>query len=168
MQEHDPASLPMLPPAGPSSSEGLESSGDTHPALHPSTTSVEVTPDIEALISAPIVESPDTQTPKQEDRETGPQWNATSYFAPREDSKASDSPTRFAAGAKNSADLLRRLSLTNGKRATIPAIDPRASHAGLHLSGGIISAAICIPHSVGFRSGADWVSIFGGKREAIF
>ena len=147
-----------MPPPIHSSMNGVEeNSGDAHPALHPSITSIPVTPGIDAFDGSDVAESPDIETPTQETQSTGPQWNANTYFAPREDTKAPDSPTQFASGARSPADLLRRLSLIDGNRPAIPDVDPRESHPGLHLSGGIISATFCIPHSVGFKSGATWV-----------
>lgn len=147
-----------MPPSIESSMNGgEETSGDTHPALHPSIRNTPVTPGIDECDGGDVVESPDIRTPTQENQCSGPQWNANSYFAPREETKAPDSPTRFASGAKSPADLLRRLSLIDGNRPAIPEVDPRESHPGLHLSGGIISATFCIPHSVGFKTGAEWV-----------
>lgn len=144
----------MPPPIESSVNGGEETSGRTHPALHPSITNVPVTP---AFDGVDVDESPEMQTPTQDSQPSGPQWNANSYFAPREGTKAPDSPTRFASGARSPADLLRRLSLIDGNRPTIPEVDPREAHPGLHLSGGIISATFCIPHSVGFNSGSAWV-----------
>jgi trehalose 6-phosphate synthase/phosphatase len=40
-------------------------------------------------------------------------------------------------------------------------VDPRAANPSLGLSGGVISATFCIPHSLQLRSGADWVSNSG-------
>lgn len=150
-----PMPLPMeLPMHG-----GEETSEDTHPALHPSITSIPVTPGIDAFNEPNVDESPDVKTPTQENSSSGPQWNANSYFAPREGAKAPDSPTQFASGARSPADLLRRLSLINSNRPAIREVGPTESHPSLHLSGGIISATFCIPHSVGFKTGAEWVRI---------
>lgn len=149
----------MPAPIESSMNGGEQTTGDTHPALHPSITSIPVTPGIDACNEANGAESPDIETPTPESPSSGPQWNANSYFAPREGAKAPDSPTQFASGARSPADLLRRLSLIDSNRPAIPEVDPRESHPSLHLSGGIISATFCIPHSVGFKKGAEWVRI---------
>jgi len=86
-----------------------------------------------------------------------PQWNSNSYYAPDEDSETSSSPTRAASGSRNPAELLRRLSLVDGDRPSTPDVDPRAAYPALNLSRRIISATFCIPHSLGFRSGREWV-----------
>ena len=147
----------MPPRIGSSMNGGEETSGDTYPALHPSITSIPVTPGIDGVDGEDAVESPDIHTPTQENQSCGPQWNANSYFAPPVETKAPDSPAQFASGAKSPADLLRRLSLIGGNKPAIPEVDPREAHPGLYLSGGIISATFCIPHSVGFKTGAEWV-----------
>jgi hypothetical protein len=70
------------------------------------------------------------------------------------------SPTEAASGAKSNRDILRRMSLTGSRQRSdsLVEIDPRASNPTLALSGGIISAALCIPHSLKYRKGKDWVS----------
>ena len=119
---------------------------EVHPALHPSITNVPVTP---AFVA----------TPEQIDQpERHPQRNSNCYFAARGHDVPLNSPTKFASGAKTPAELLRRLSLVDDDRPTTPEVDPKALHPGLGLSGGLISAAFCIPHSLGFESGKDWVS----------
>lgn len=74
-----------------------------------------------------------------------------------EDNETSSSPTRAASGSRNPAEVLRRLSLVDGDRPSTPDVDPRAAYPALNLSGRIISATFCIPHSLGFRSGHEWV-----------
>jgi trehalose 6-phosphate synthase/phosphatase len=71
------------------------------------------------------------------------------------------SPAEAATGAKSHRDILRRMSLTGSKqrRESLSEIDPRAENPTLGLSGGIISATFCIPHSLQYRKGQDWVSI---------
>ena len=86
-------------------------------------------------------------------------WNANFYFKPHGDVDVPDSPTRAASGSRSSAELLRRLSLVDSDCPSTPEVDPRAAYPALNLSGRIISATFCIPHSLGFRSGQDWVRI---------
>ena len=128
---------------------------DLHPALHPSVTNVPVTPAIESAEVRTYSDIPGQggQIAAQ------PQWNSNSYYAPREDEKPPSSPTEYASGAKTPAELLRRLSLVDSNRPVMPDMDLRALHPNLNLSGGIISATFCIPHSLGFQSGRDWVSV---------
>ncbi|MCJ1471546.1 threalose-6-phosphate phosphatase [Lambiella insularis] len=85
-----------------------------------------------------------------------PQSVPSSYFAPNGSEAAPDSPTKAASGSRSSAELLRRLSLVVGDRPATPTLDPRDAYPALHLTGRIISATFCIPHSLGFRSGRDW------------
>lgn len=74
------------------------------------------------------------------------------------------SPMEAASGAKTNHEVLRRMSLSTPginrrESLSLSEIDPRAAYPGLNLSGGIISATFCIPHSLKYRKGADWVSI---------
>ena len=114
-------------------------------------------PKINALLQgSAVVESPKTIRPNSQSG-----WNANSYFAPRPHQRKvgdPDSPTVVAAGFKSSADLLRRLSLIDSDRPASLETNPQAAHPSLHLSGGIISASICIPHSLGLRDEKHWVS----------
>jgi trehalose 6-phosphate synthase/phosphatase len=70
------------------------------------------------------------------------------------------SPSAAASGAKSNHDILRRMSLNAGRERSDSwaDIDPRAANPALNLSGGIISATFCIPHSLKYRKGQDWVS----------
>ena len=79
-----------------------------------------------------------------------------SYFAASEHQNGPRSPTRVAAGAKTPAEVLRRLSLVERDRPTTPERDPREVYPALELTGNVISAAICIPHSLRFQEG-HWV-----------
>ncbi len=128
--------------------------------LDPSITEVPVTPGVTTDGQSSYFQDPEPSTANTE----GPDWNANSYFAPREtdptDSASAhppDSPTKVAEGARSGAELLRRLSLVDGGRPEIAELDPRAAHPGLNLTGGLISATFCIPHAVEYRRGADWV-----------
>ncbi|EEP82071.1 hypothetical protein UREG_06936 [Uncinocarpus reesii 1704] len=70
-------------------------------------------------------------------------------------STSPDTPSAAAKGAHSSRELLRRLSLMDGK--PMPSIMTRPEeHADLHLTGRIISAAFCIPYKLRFRSGMAW------------
>lgn len=129
------------------------SSGDVHPALSPSITTVPVTPGINLAGGSSYI-----QTPGQQSGET--QWNTNSYFAPHDRDDAPDSPTKAVSGSRTSGELLRRLSLVDADRPKTPEPDPRVMYPSLNLSGGIISASFCIPYSLGFSNGREWVSIF--------
>lgn len=152
----------MAPPSDEPSSEGSDSWSKAHPALHPPITSIPVTPGNHDSGRSSYI-----QTPNPSDHNTeGPRWNANSYSTPIDEEFSSsssrpDSPTKVAAGARTGAELLRRLSLVNGRRPEVADLDPRAVHPGLNLTGGLISATFCIPHAVEFRGGADWVRSFG-------
>lgn len=126
---------------------------EVHPALSPSVTRVPVTPAINYRGHPSLTQSPEqvNSGPSQ------PQWNANSYFSPHDVADTSSSPSRAVSGAKSSKDLLRRLSLIDNDRPATPEIDPRVAYPGLNLSGGIISAAFCLPHALGFESGQNWV-----------
>ncbi|MCJ1442708.1 MAG: threalose-6-phosphate phosphatase [Stictis urceolatum] len=84
-------------------------------------------------------------------------WNANSYFAPEPSSTdaAPQSPTSIASSAQSSAELLRKLSLVDASRPAFADLDPKSAYPSLGLSGNIISASICIPHSVSFKDG-EW------------
>jgi len=126
--------------------QGSDDSGHSgHPGLRDSLKNVPVTPGIHIGEYA-------------SDSSTRP---TTSYFQ-HDISKLREtmaqSPTEAASGAKSNQDILRRMSLTGGrKRAeSLTEVDPRAANPTLGLSGGIISATFCIPHSLKYRKGADW------------
>ena len=122
-----------------------------HPGLRPSLTKVPVTPGIH-LDEYDSQDSEDSQ----------------SYFS-HKGSKLKESmaqsPSDAASGAKSNHEILRRMSLTGGRKRqdSLNEIDPRAANPSLGLSGGIISATFCIPHSLQYRKGADWV----GRRVGI-
>jgi trehalose 6-phosphate synthase/phosphatase len=81
-----------------------------------------------------------------------------SYFTGRRPRFEPESPTKVAKGARSSADLLRKLSLVDTPRPSLLDLDPRNIYPSLELSGRIISATICIPHSLGFCETGGWVS----------
>lgn len=116
-----------------------------HPGLHPSLRDIPVTPAFE------LGESTEGQKP-------------ASYFAADlrklrgiMEEPSAQSPGAAAAGATSNADILRRMSLTRTNTVPVVEADPRTANPELGLSGGIISATFCIPHSVKLRKGADWV-----------
>lgn len=139
--------------------DGHDVFSEAHPALHPSITSIPVTPGVNNSGRSNYFQ---TSAPSTADPE-GPHWNANSYFAPHEDSVAPssdnppESPSQAAAGARTGAELLRRFSLVDSIKPEVADSDPRAVHPALNLTGGLISATFCIPHAVTFRGGADWV-----------
>ena len=126
---------------------------EAHPALSPSNTAVPVTPGVGESGSSSYAQSLARRKSHGQ-----AQWNANSYFAPHEVGEVSDSPAKVATGARSSGELLRRLSLVDSDRPAILEVDPRTAFPSLNLSGGIISATFCIPHSLGFQSGKEWVS----------
>jgi len=69
------------------------------------------------------------------------------------------SPSDAASGATSNREILRRMSLSGGpkRQDSLSELDPRAANPSLGLSGGIISATFCIPHSLQYKKGADWV-----------
>jgi trehalose 6-phosphate synthase/phosphatase len=92
-----------------------------------------------------------TEEPKSlsQQQPSHPQGNSNSYFG-SQDSKINPTEVR-----SNSTELLRRMSLIDTARPILDAT-PKQKFPQLKLSGRIISATICIPHSIGFQSGAPW------------
>lgn len=116
------------------------------PGLHPSVTNVPVTPGIGLGEYA-------------SQKNTGD----SSYFV-HDLSKLREtmaqSPSAAASGAKTNHEILRRMSLSGPglkRQDSLLDVDPRAANPSLSLSGGIISATFCIPHSLKYRKGSDWV-----------
>ena len=150
----------------PPDDDGHDVVSEAHPALHPSITSIPVTPGVDTLGQSNYFQNSAPSTANTE----GPHWNANSYFAPTEDSAAPssapssveppDSPSQAAAGARTGAELLRRFSLVDAVKPEVTDSDPRVVHPALNLTGGLISSTFCIPHAVTFRGGADWVRKF--------
>ncbi|KAG9234228.1 glycosyltransferase family 20-domain-containing protein [Amylocarpus encephaloides] len=67
------------------------------------------------------------------------------------------SPSDAASGARSNQEILRRSLVSPIQRPdSVFEIDPRAANPSLGLSGGVISATFCIPHTLGFRKGSDW------------
>lgn len=118
-----------------------------HPALRSAMVDIPVTPgiDLGAYDSTP---------------ESTASTPAVSFFADelaRKDLPGSvgESPP----GAESNQDILRRISLSaHPKRQnSLDEIDPRAANPSLGLSGGMISATFCIPHSLRYIKGSEWV-----------
>lgn len=117
----------------------------THPGQHPSITNVPVTPGIHISTYQSGVQSS----------------GDSSYFG--QDlrtlrNQMAQSPTEAAAGAQSDREVLRRMSLSASHSHESKAdYDPKLENPSLSLSGSIISANFCIPHSLNFRKGKDWV-----------
>src|SRR4051812_29225044 len=96
MQQGTQESNPMADPT----SGKLDSQETTHPALHPSITSIPVTPGVHlsgqsAYIDErqPSAETQENNLPFDPEKATpGPHWNANSYFAPHDEHRPT-SPT---------------------------------------------------------------------------
>jgi trehalose 6-phosphate synthase/phosphatase len=131
-------------PLGPQRNESV------HPGLHPSVTEVPVTPGIHLG-----------------EYNSGSN-SQSSYFSDvlgRQNDQMAQSPSEAASGAQSGGDLLRRISLKGHaqKQESLNEVDPKAANPALSLSGSVISATFCIPHSVEHRQGADWVSGNAGE-----
>ena len=155
--------LQLSPPRGismPSSNESTPQLDSTDPTLGASVTSPSAPQKDSPTGSAKVVQTPEGLTPRPEPR----QWNSISYFTPKDNAVVPDSPSKAAAGARSPQELLRRLSLVDNESSERLSADPRAAYPTLQLSGRIISATFCIPYSLGFESGQDWVSITATSR----
>lgn len=156
----------MSAPESPEDERLSSSQLSIHPALHPSVTNVPVTPGItlagqSAYLEPEALTDESATTSNSERQEQSLRWNENSYFAPKrgKDDGQTGSPSEMAAGARSGEELLRRLSLPSQpeKGRDVFDVDPRAAHPNLNLSGGIISATICVPYDVGYCPGGDWV-----------
>jgi hypothetical protein len=119
-----------------------------HPGLRSSLVNVPVTPGIHLgeYASRPT---------------TGDSISYFSHDPSKLRNKMAQSPSAAAAGAKTNHEILRRMSFPSPglqRKASILDIDPQAANPTLGLSGGVISATFCIPHSLQYRKGQDWVS----------
>jgi trehalose 6-phosphate synthase/phosphatase len=127
--------------------ENLQRQESVHPGLHPSVTDIPVTPGIHLSTYASDSSGAVAQ----------------SYFAhdvQKLRDQLAQSPSEAAAGAKSGHDILRRMSLSGHQRqVSLTDVDPRAANLSLSLSGSVISATFCIPHSLQYRKGRDWVSL---------
>lgn len=141
--------------------EGSESfeSRDEHPALHPSITSVPVTPGFGMNEDHEPAKRKNAKLPfDPETAEPGPSWGVNSYFPKLDGQDRASSPTEQAAGARTGEDLPRRLSVVSdsSKKYDLADVDPRAAHPGLNLSGKLISATFAVPYNLGYAKGNDW------------
>lgn len=125
---------------------------DTHPALRANVINVPVTPGINLSTYRPT-----SQTVR----------GASSYFSTNlntlpEDMSHSgaDSSSDALAGASSGQEILRRMSMSGSgeRRDSVASIDALAANPELALSGSVISATFCLPHSAYHRKGSDWVS----------
>ena len=135
---------------------------EQHPALHPSITSVPVTPGVHLAGHSAYIEpeehGSDAETPlASASALQNPQSSTGSYFAPKPGER-STSPTEVAAGAQSGEDLLRRLSLIPDPtfKKELADVDPRAAHPGLNLTGRLISATFTLPFNIGYTHDKDW------------
>ena len=137
-----------------------------HPALRDDVTRVPVTPGVLPEGGSAYIElkRPDSArspyTPPSGSTSWGP-WAMSN----RDGEGRPTSPTEVAAGARSGEELLRRLSLggASERARDLANIDPRSSHDGLNLSGGIISATFCVPYSVAHCPGNEWVCVQRGS-----
>jgi trehalose 6-phosphate synthase/phosphatase len=123
-----------------------DSQDSVHPGLRPSLTKIPVTPGIGLG-----------------EYDSGSSSSDPSYFShdiSKLRNSMAQSPSDAASGARSHHDILRRMSLTSGRQRedSLADVDPRAANPSLGLSGSVISATFCIPHSLQYRKGADWVS----------
>lgn len=126
--------------------EGLQRQESVHPGLRPSVTNVPVTPGIGLT------------TYESEGEGSGASQSYFSHNVSKLRNQMAESPSEAAAGSKSGHDILRRMSLSSSQRRdSLSDIDPRQANPTLSLSGGIISATFCIPHSLTYRKGSAWV-----------
>lgn len=138
--------------ASPPSSESARPSAPAHaesgyPSLQPAVVDPPVTPGIGVGAYEPSPESAANGT--------------ASYFPGgldgAQESKA-EPPSEAAPEPESDRDVLRRISLSGPTRQdSVDELDPRAAYPSLGLSGGIISATFCIPHSLRYTKGSEWV-----------
>ncbi|KAL5323069.1 hypothetical protein ACEPPN_007597 [Leptodophora sp. 'Broadleaf-Isolate-01'] len=128
-----------------------------HPGLRPSLINVPVTPGIHL--------GEYNSEPRGSDE---PSYFVHDIHKLRE--TMAQSPSDAAAGATSNHEILRRMSLNAGqqRRDSLADIDPRAANPSLNLSGGVISATFCIPHSLKYRKGADWIMDSRRGTSALF
>lgn len=145
---------PLAPQRQDSTVSAAGSSTDSnpiHPALRPDVTNVPVTPGIHL-------------STYQQGRGSLNR-NPSNYFASNLNTlvegmpdSAADSPSAALAGAGSGHEVLRRMSLPTDRRDSVASVDPLAANPELALSGSVISATFCLPHSMKYRKGTDWVS----------
>ncbi|TAQ85370.1 hypothetical protein B7494_g6307 [Chlorociboria aeruginascens] len=109
-----------------------------HPGLRPALTKVPVTPGIH--LGEYTSESPSAEP---------------SYFA-HNVKDLRGSMAQSSSGA--TSGLSRQMKSTSRvqRRETLADVDPRLANPDLGLSGSVISATFCVPHSIQYRKGTDW------------
>ena len=147
----------------PSPDENNPRPGSTEAALDATIISTPTPDGASSPIAPKIVQTPDRLSPRPELS----QWNSNSYFAPKDKGLVPESPSKAAAGARSPQELPQRLSLMENRSSERPPDDPRKLYPTLQLSGRIISATFCIPYSLGFENGQDWVSVPATGRRLI-
>lgn len=81
----------------------------------------------------------------------------SSYFPAVDSSRlATPSPSAQLADPSNQPSALK--DGVPQRKASLTDIDPRAAFPSLDLTGSVISAAFCVPYSLEYRKGSDWVS----------
>jgi trehalose 6-phosphate synthase/phosphatase len=104
----------------------------------------------------------DQQHVHYDDVSPGPNWNANTYHAPKNEEASDASPGLAATDAKSAEEAIRKLNMAGSADAAkkdLTDVDPRAAHPGLGLSGHIISATFVVPYSIGFAPDKEWVSL---------
>ena len=142
---------------------GVDRQISIHPALREDVTRVPVTPGVLPEGTSAYTELGRPDSARSQDTSPGvftpsSTWGSSSY-SHRDSEGRPTSPTEVAAGARTGEELLQRLSL-GGEKKDDPDVftkDLRSTHAGLGLSGGIITATFCVPYSIGHATGKAWV-----------
>jgi trehalose 6-phosphate synthase/phosphatase len=137
--ESPPASVPARQDSG-------------NPILQPSRANVPVTPGIGV--------GEYTSSPESDTNQPTPTYFSRDH-APAGENKAG-SIGNDAPGRESNREILRRISLSGASKRqdSLDELDPRAANPSLGLSGGIISATFCIPHSLQYTKGSGWVRSF--------
>lgn len=112
-----------------------------HPGQHPDITNVPVTPGIDVG-----------------EYGSGDKHSGSSYFG-------SDMARLRGqmSQAETGKDLLKKMTLSSKDQTPEVEPDPKTANPSLSLSGSVISATFCIPHSLEYRKGADWVSLMNNS-----
>jgi trehalose 6-phosphate synthase/phosphatase len=155
----------MAPPTkpNPTSPEPFEPSGSDHPALHPSITSVPVTPGVHLTGKSAYIDPSDTDSDSQlpfdpDTASPGPSWSANSYFADKQVTDKAGMSKEAATGAKSGEQVPQKISIIpdGATKHDLADTDPRAAYPGLSLSGRIITATFAVPYNIGYSKGNDW------------
>lgn len=123
-----------------------ESPESLHPGQHPSIVNVPVTPGIH-------LGEYSSASPTYHGRP------ATSYFSHNITSMREVMSPSETGNPHTDQEILRKISQGGGRARSesIVDLDPKTANPALGLSGGIISATFCIPHSLQHRKGQEWV-----------